>query len=67
MGLENGKVAIGLGELEAEAELLLLLLLLLEEELLGATRSQEGHMVKVVAGNCMKKGFEFEAFKALNS
>ncbi|KAF7835957.1 hypothetical protein G2W53_010816 [Senna tora] len=34
---------------------------------LGATRSQEGHRVKVVAGNCMKKGFEEEAFKAFNS
>lgn len=41
-----------------------------EEEgvgLLGVTRSQEGHMVKVVAGNCMKNGFEVEAFKALSS
>jgi len=30
-----------------------------------ATRSQEGHIVKVVAGNCMLNGFE--VFKALNS
>lgn len=31
----------------------------------GATRSQEGHIVRVVAGRCMKKGWE--VFKALNS
>ena len=31
----------------------------------GATRSQEGHIVRVVAGSCMKKGWE--VFKALNS
>lgn len=30
-----------------------------------ATRSQEGHMVRVVAGSCMKNGLEF--FNALSS
>lgn len=30
-----------------------------------ATRSQEGHIVRVVAGSCMQKGEE--VFKALNS
>ena len=31
----------------------------------GATRSHEGHMVRVVAGRCMKKGWE--VFKARSS
>lgn len=31
----------------------------------AATRSQEGHMVRVVAGSCMQNGFE--ELRALNS
>lgn len=54
-------VAVGLAE-EAPAAMVAVAV----EELLVATRSQEGHIVKVVAGNCMKKGFEL-VFKALSS
>ena len=36
-----------------------------EVEVVVATRSQEGHMVRVVAGSCLKKGSQ--VFKALSS
>jgi len=42
-----------------------LLVVAAEVEVVAATRSQEGHMVRVVAGSCLKKGSQ--VFKALSS
>ena len=63
--VEEGDAMIG----EEPLLVVVVLVVIVDVELLllVATFSQEGHIVNVVAGNCMKNGLELLLFKALNS